>query len=296
MKETETVKLTSRDRFPRLRMLNNTLDRLYQNKLAVGGGVVVLILLVMALFANVIAPFGYAEQNYSKVLQSPSAAHWFGTDQLGRDIFSRVIYGARTSLKAGFISVGIALIIGVPVGMISGYFKGIWDEFIIMRVTDSILAFPPLILALCLVAVFGPSLKNAMIAIGIVLTPSFMRLIRAEVLAHREKEYVEACRASGLSHWRILFIHIFPNAIGPVIVQATLATAAAIITEASLSYLGLGTQPPTPSWGSMLSTGQGYLAQAPWIALFSGVFIFITVIGINLFGDGVRDMNDPKQK
>lgn len=282
--------------YPRVRMMKEMIQRLLENKLAVVGGVFTILLIFLALFPGVVATHSHTEQDYSAVLVPPSAAHWFGTDELGRDLFSRVIYGTTTSLKAGLISVGIALGIGLPIGMISGYFRGVWDEFLIMRITDAMLSFPPLVLALTLVAVFGAGLENAMIAIGLVLTPSFMRLIRGEVLAHREKEYVEAARASGLPSWRILFIHILPNTIAPIIVQATLAIAAAIITEASLSYLGLGTQPPTPSWGSMLSTGQGYLEQAPWLGLFPGIFIFITVLSINLFGDGIRDMFDSKLK
>lgn len=297
MEQVQKGEITSvKAEYPRIRMMKEMMQRLLENKLAVVGGVFTILLIFLALFPGVVATHSHTEQDYSAVLVPPSAAHWFGTDELGRDLFSRVVYGATTSLKAGLISVGIALGIGLPIGMISGYFRGVWDEFLIMRVTDAMLSFPPLVLALTLVAVFGAGLENAMIAIGLVLTPSFMRLIRGEVLAHREKEYVEAARASGLPSWRILFIHILPNTIAPIIVQATLAIAAAIITEASLSYLGLGTQPPTPSWGSMLSTGQGYLEQAPWLGLFPGIFIFITVLSINLFGDGIRDMFDSKLK
>ncbi|WP_082713546.1 ABC transporter permease [Sporosarcina koreensis] len=297
MEQVQKGEITSvKTEYPRIRLMKEMLQRLLENKLAVVGGVFTILLIFLALFPGVVATHSHTEQDYSAVLVPPSAAHWFGTDELGRDLFSRVIYGATTSLKAGLISVGIALGIGLPIGMLSGYFRGVWDEFLIMRITDAMLSFPPLVLALTLVAVFGAGLENAMIAIGLVLTPSFMRLIRGEVLAHREKEYVEAARASGLPSWRILFIHILPNTIAPIIVQATLAIAAAIITEASLSYLGLGTQPPTPSWGSMLSTGQGYLEQAPWLGLFPGLFIFITVLSINLFGDGIRDMFDSKLK
>ncbi|GAA0465530.1 ABC transporter permease [Alkalibacillus silvisoli] len=281
---------------PRLRMLKTMLERLLQNKLAVFGGFVTFLLIFTAIFAPWLAPHDPTEQNYSAVLQAPSIEYWFGTDNLGRDIFSRVIYGAQVSLQAGLISVGIALIIGVPVGLISGYYRGFIDEYIIMRMTDAMLSIPALVLALALAAVLGAGLTNAMIAIGLVLTPNFVRLIRGEVLAHREKEYVEAGKASGISDFSIILKHILPNTIAPIMVQATLAIAAAIIVEASLSYLGLGTQPPNPSWGSMLATGQGYLDSAPWIALFPGALIFITVISINLFGDGIRDMLDPKMK
>ncbi|WP_017185807.1 ABC transporter permease [Alkalibacillus haloalkaliphilus] len=281
---------------PRLRILQTMLERLLQNKLAVFGGVVTFLLIFTAIFAPWLAPHDPTEQNYSAVLQAPSIEYWFGTDNLGRDIFSRVIYGAQVSLQAGLISVGIALIIGVPIGLISGYYRGFIDEYIIMRMTDAMLSIPALVLALALAAVLGAGLTNAMIAIGLVLTPNFVRLIRGEVLAHREKEYVEAGKASGISDFSIILKHILPNTIAPIMVQATLAIAAAIIVEASLSYLGLGTQPPNPSWGSMLATGQGYLDSAPWIALFPGALIFITVISINLFGDGIRDMLDPKMK
>ncbi|MBS4201292.1 ABC transporter permease [Bacillus sp. FJAT-49732] len=281
---------------PRVKMFKTMMGRLFQNKLAVVGGIFTFLLIFMALFSQYIAPYEPTEQNYELIMSPPSADHWFGTDELGRDIFSRVIYGAKVSLQAGLISVGIALAVGIPIGLISGYYRGFWDEYVIMRITDAMLAFPPLVLALSLAAVLGAGLKNAMIAIGIVLTPNFIRLIRAEVLAHREREYVEAGRATGLRDWRILLHHILPNTMAPIMVQATLAIAGAIISEASLSYLGLGTQPPTPSWGSMLAAGQGYLELAPWMALFPGVFIFLTVMSINLFGDGIRDMLDPKLK
>lgn len=272
------------------------LKKLLENKLAFAAGLFLCLLIVFAIFASVIAPYDPKVQNYSEILQAPSAAHWFGTDEIGRDILSRVIYGAQVSLQAGLISVGIALAVGVPIGLLSGYYRGFWDEYVIMRITDAMLSFPSLVLALALAAVLGAGLGNAMIAIGIVLTPNFIRLIRAEVLAHREREYVEAAKASGLRDWRIIAFHIFPNTLAPIMVQATLAIAAAIISEASLSYLGLGTQPPTPSWGAMLSAGQGYLADAPWIAIFPGLFIFLTVLSINLFGDGIRDILDPKMK
>ncbi|MBS4178828.1 ABC transporter permease [Lederbergia citrea] len=281
---------------PRMKMFKTMLGRLFQNKLAVAGGLFTFLLIFMAFFAQYLAPYEPSAQNYEEIMSPPSAAHWFGTDELGRDILSRVIYGAQVSLKAGLISVGIALAVGIPIGLISGYYRGFWDEFVIMRITDAMLSFPPLVLALSLAAVLGAGLENAMIAIGIVLTPNFIRLIRAEVLAHREREYVEAGRATGLRDWRILLHHILPNTMAPIMVQATLAIAGAIISEASLSYLGLGTQPPTPSWGAMLAAGQGYLELAPWMALFPGVFIFLTVMSINLFGDGIRDMLDPKLK
>ncbi|MCI1881105.1 MAG: ABC transporter permease [Sporolactobacillus sp.] len=267
-----------------------------QNKLALCGGIFVALLIILAIFAPAIAPFDPTKQSYGQVLKPPSASHWFGTDTLGRDLLSRIIYGSRVSLKAGLISVGIALIIGIPLGILSGYFRGFWDEWIIMRLTDAMLAFPSLVLALTLAAVLGPSLNHAMIAIGLVFTPYFIRLARGEVLAQREREYVSAAQASGLTDFTIMMRHVFPNVLGPLIVQATLNVASAIIAEASLSYLGLGTQPPTPSWGAMLAEGQGYISQAPWISIFPGLFIFLAVMSINVFGDGIHDWLDPKLK
>jgi peptide/nickel transport system permease protein len=285
-----------RNKNPKLRRFNEMLQRLWLNKLAVAGGIFMLVLIFMAIFAGPLSPADPTKQDYTAVLQAPSAQHWFGTDNLGRDILSRVIYGAQVSLKAGLISVGIALAIGLPIGLVSGYYRGLWDELLIMRFTDAMLAFPPLVLALTLAAVLGAGLENAMIAIGLVFTPNYIRLMRGEVLAKRESEYVEAAKSSGIKDWRIMAFHILPNAFGPILVQATLNVAGAIIAEASLSYLGLGTQPPTPSWGAMVSDGQGYLSQAPWIVFFPGLFIFLAVMAINLFGDGIRDMLDPKLK
>lgn len=281
---------------PRKRRMKEMSSRFFQNKLAVVGGVFTLLLIFMAVFAPLVAPYNPTEQNYAKFLQSPNAENLLGTDELGRDILSRIIFGARVSIQAGIISVGIALLIGIPIGLFSGYYRGVLDEFVVMRFTDALLSFPPLVLALSLAAVLGAGLQNAMIAIGIIFTPNFIRLVRGEVLSQREREYVTAAKASGISDFKIIFRHILPNCMPPILVQATLAIAAAIISEASLSYLGLGTQPPTPSWGAMLSMGQGYLGDAPWISLFPGLFIFLTVLSINLFGDGLRDALDPKLK
>lgn len=281
---------------PRKRRMKEMSSRFFQNKLAVIGGIFTLLLIFMAIFAPWISPVNPTVQDYVKFLQSPNSENIMGTDELGRDIFSRIIYGARVSIQAGLISVGIALVVGVPIGLFSGYYRGVLDEYVVMRFTDALLAFPPLVLALSLAAVLGAGLQNAMIAIGIIFIPNFIRLMRGEVLSQREREYVTAAKASGLSDFRIMFRHILPNCMPPILVQATLSIAAAIISEASLSYLGLGTQPPTPSWGAMLSMGQGYLGDAPWISLFPGLFIFLTVLSINLFGDGLRDALDPKLK
>lgn len=293
--EAKAPKMFKKESHPKVRMLKEMLGVFLENKLAIVGGVFTVLILFTALFAPVIAPYDPTVQNYDRVLEPPSMSHWFGTDNVGRDLLSRVIYGTQISIQAGFISVGIALLIGIPIGLLSGYYRGFWDEYVIMRITDAFLAFPTLVLALALAAILGAGLGNVMLAIGLVFTPNIIRLIRAEVLSQRELEYVEAAKASGIHDFRVLFFHIFPNSLGPILVQSTLMIAAAIIAEASLSYLGLGTPPPTPSWGAMLSTGQGFLQQAPWIALFPGIFIFLTVISINLFGDGIRDAMDTKK-
>lgn len=270
--------------------------RFLRNKAALAGAVVVLLMILMAIFAKQVAPYDPLKQDYAATLQAPSSAHWFGTDELGRDLLSRVIYGARTSLFAGVISVGLAVLIGLPIGLLSGYYRGFWDEIVIMRVTDAFQAIPFLILALAIAAALGPGLSKAMIAIGIGLTPGVIRMVRGQALAHREAEYVQAVRALGASDARIMFRHILPNIAGPVIVQASLACASAIIAESSLSYLGLGVQPPTPAWGAALRSGQGYLTIASWMAYAPGAAIFLAVLSINLVGDGLRDMLDPRMK
>ena len=226
---------------------------------------------------------------------APTTAHWFGADELGRDVLSRIVWGARASILAGLVSVSISLALGVPIGMAAGYL-GRWVDALISRITDAMLACPFLILAIALAAFLGPSLTNAMIAIGISATPVFIRLTRAQVLAAKSEDYVEAARALGNPHLRIALRHIFPNIVAPLIVQATLAIAAAVIAEASLSFLGLGQQPPAPSWGSMLNTARNYVDQAPWMAIWPGVSIFLLVLSFNLLGDGLRDALDPRHK
>ncbi len=270
------------------------LRRFVRHRLAAVGAVVVALLVVVAVLAPLLAPYDPAEPDYGAILQPPSAQHPLGTDELGRDILSRLIYGARVSLMAGLISVGLALAIGLPIGVVAGYFRGFWDEWFIMRLTDALMAFPSLVLALAIAAVLGPSFGNAMIAIGISLSPTFIRLVRGQVLAVRELEYVEAGRAVGAGHLWQIGRHILPNILSPVLVQATLSLAAAVISEASLSYLGLGTQPPDPSWGYDLRTAQGYLHVAPWMAYWPGLAIFVTVLAFNLLGDGLRDLLDPR--
>ena len=271
------------------------LRRLKRRKGAIVGLAVIVIFVVLALFAPLIAPFDPAAQSWSAVRKAPSALYWFGTDDVGRDVLSRVIFGTRASLLAGVISVGIALSIGVPLGLTAGYLGG-WVDAILSRITDAMLAVPFLILAIALAAFLGPSLGNAMIAIGVTTTPIFIRLTRGQVMAVKVEDYVEAARAIGNPRWRIALFHILPNILPALLVQATLSIAAAIIAEAALSFLGLGQQPPAPSWGSMLNSAQRFLTQAPWMAVWPGLAIFLTVLSFNLLGDGLRDALDPKEK
>jgi len=262
---------------------------------AMVGLVMIVCLVVLAVFAPEIAPYDVIKQNYLLVRKAPSGAHWFGTDEVGRDILTRVIWGARASLSAGVISVGIAISIGVPLGLIAGYRGGFIDA-LISRFTDAMLACPFLILAIALAAFLGPSLGNAMIAIGITATPLFVRLTRGQTLAIRNEDYIEAARAVGNPVWRIALRHILPNVLPALLVQATLTIATAIIAEASLSFLGLGQQPPLPSWGSMLNVAQRFLGNAPWMAIWPGLAIFVSVISFNLLGDGLRDALDPRSR
>ena len=259
---------------------------------AIGLGVIV-VFVVIALSASWIAPYDPIATSFSTVRKAPSAAHWFGTDELGRDVLARVIFGARASLLAGVVSVLISLSIGVPIGLIAGYAGGKTD-MLISRVTDALLACPFLILAIALAAFLGPSLTNAMIAIGISATPIFIRLTRGTTLAVKAEDFVLAARAIGNAPWRIAVRHVLPNIVPPLLVQATLAIAAAVIAEASLSFLGLGQQPPQPSWGSMLNTAKNYIDNAPWMAIWPGVSIFLLVLSFNVVGDGLRDALDPR--
>jgi len=271
------------------------LRRLFKRKGAVIGMFVITAFVLLAVFAPLIAPYEPIATSWSLVRKAPSAQHWFGTDDLGRDILTRVIYGARASLTAGAISVGIALAIGVPFGLLAGYRGGFIDA-LISRITDAMLACPFLILAIALAAFLGPSLGNAMIAIGISATPIFIRLTRGQVMSVKVEDYVEAARAVGNPSWRIALFHILPNIMPALLVQATLAIAAAIIAEAALSFLGLGQQPPAPSWGSMLNAAQRFLTSAPWMAIWPGLAIFLVVLSFNLVGDGLRDALDPRER
>ena len=269
--------------------------RLMRRGGAMFGLAVVVFFVLLALLAPWIAPYDPLATSWSAVRQAPGAAYLFGADELGRDVLSRIVWGTRASLLAGVVSVSISVACGVPIGMLAGYLGG-WADALISRVTDAMLACPFLILAIALAAFLGPSLTNAMIAIGISATPVFIRLTRAQVLAAKSEDYVEAARALGNPHLRIALRHILPNVLAPLIVQATLAIAAAVIAEASLSFLGLGQQPPAPSWGSMLNTARNYVDQAPWMAIWPGLSIFLLVLSFNLLGDGLRDALDPRHK
>jgi len=269
--------------------------RLQRRPSALIGLAVVIAFILMAIFAPYISPQDPIATSWGAIRKAPSAAHWFGTDEIGRDVLSRVIWGTQASLMAGVISVSISLLIGVPIGLLAGFVGGAVDA-IISRITDAFLACPFLILAIALAAFLGPSLTNAMVAIGISAAPIFVRLTRGQVIQIKVEDYVEAARSVGNPPWRIALVHILPNILPPLLVQATLAIAAAVIAEASLSFLGLVQQPPAPSWGSMLNTAKNYIEQAPWMAIWPGISIFLLVLSFNLFGDGLRDALDPRQR
>lgn len=266
---------------------------LFAHRLAMVGMGILLGMLVLTLLAPLLSPYPPAKTDFAALQQPPSPQHPFGTDELGRDILSRVLYGARVSLSAGVFSVTLALGMGGLVGLVAGYYGGRVDN-LLMRLVDAMLAFPFLVLAIALAAVLGPSLQNTMLAIAVVTLPVFARLVRGQVLAERPKEYVQAALALGAGDLRVLLGHLLPNILGPLIVQVSLSTANAILAEATLSFLGLGVQPPMPSWGSMLNAARGYLAYAPWMALFPGLAIFLAVLAFNLIGDGLRDALDPR--
>jgi peptide/nickel transport system permease protein len=271
------------------------LRRLLRRKGAVAGLAVIAIFILLALLAPLVAPYDPIATSWTLVRKAPSALHWFGTDELGRDVLARVIYGTRASLLAGAIAVTIALGVGVPLGLLAGYRGGVIDA-LISRITDAMLACPFLILAIALAAFLGPSLGNAMIAIGVTTTPIFVRLTRGQTMSVKVDDYVEAARAMGNPRWRIALVHILPNIMPALLVQATLSIAAAIIAEAALSFLGLGQQPPSPSWGSMLNAAQRFLTNAPWMAIWPGLAIFLVVLSLNLVGDGLRDALDPRAR
>jgi peptide/nickel transport system permease protein len=267
--------------------------RLMRTRLAPLGVVVIGVLILSAIFAPLIAPYPPHQQNFADALASPSRTHLLGADNLGRDTLSRVIYGSRVSIQVGIIAVGISLLVGTLLGLISGYAGVSIVDSLIMRLMDALLAFPAIVLALAITAALGPSLNNVMIAIGIVGIPVYARLVRGQVLSVREREYVEAARTIGVPGIRIMWRHILPNVTAPLIVQASIGVAVAILAEATLSFLGLGVQPPTPSWGGMIAVGKDWLNQAPWMAFAPGAAIFITVLAFNFLGDGIRDALDP---
>ena len=271
------------------------LRQFFRHPLPVFGLVVVTAFVLAAVFAPLLAPFDPLQTSWTLVRKAPSAAHWFGTDENGRDVLARVIYGARASLMAGVVAVTLAALIGVPLGLLAGLSGG-WAETIIGRVADAMLAVPFLILAIALAAFLGPALENAMLAIAITASPVFVRLARGMALEAKNTDWAEAARAMGNPPWRLAVVHVLPNIIPPLMVQATLSIAEAIIAEASLSFLGLGQQPPSPSWGSMLNSAQRFLTQAPWMAIYPGVAIFLVVLAFNLVGDGLRDALDPRSQ
>ncbi|UPY36772.1 ABC transporter permease [Sediminicoccus sp. KRV36] len=271
------------------------LRRFAQHKLAMFGLVIVVIFVAAAALAPWIAPFDPLETSWSRLRQPPSWTHPFGTDENGRDVLSRVLHGARASMMAGVIAVGGAVLIGVPIGLLAGL-GGKWMDMVISRVADAMLSIPFLILAIALAAFLGPALENAMLAIAISASPIFVRLARGMALDARNTDWVEAARAMGNPPWRIGLVHVLPNILPPLLVQATLAIAEAIIAEASLSFLGLGQQPPNPSWGSMLNSAQRFIESAPWLAVFPGLAIFLVVLAFNLVGDGLRDALDPRSQ
>lgn len=272
---------------------SRTLGKFLRNRSAVAGAILVLLFVVLAVLAPLIAPFDPSKTNFVALRQPPSLTYWFGTDEIGRDILSRVMHGGVASLYAGVVSVLIAVLIGVPIGLVAGWYGG-WTDAAISRATDALLAVPFLILAIALAAALGPSLVNAMIAIGLSQVPIFVRLARGQTLVVKSEDFVEGARAVGVADAMILARHVAPNILPPILVQATLTVAAAIIAEASLAFLGLGQQPPAPSWGSMLNTAKNYLEQAPWMSLSPGAAIFLVVLGFNLLGDGLRDALDPR--
>ena len=268
--------------------------RLLRNRKGAAGLAVILALVAMALFAESLAPHDPIELHLKDKLQPPSSSYWFGTDELGRDILSRIIFGASISLQAGLMAVVLAAAVGVVTGLLAGYMSGAFDS-VIMRIWDTLLAFPAIFLAIGIVSVLGPGRMNAVIAVAIINMPAFARLVRATTLAVKGTDFVEAARAIGCTDLRIMFRTIFPNCVAPLMVQMAIAAPAAIIVEASLSYLGLGSQPPEPSWGNMLSSAQGYLYQAPTYGIFPGVAITLVVIGMNYFADGLQDAIDPRR-
>ena len=271
------------------------IDRLKENPIALAGGGIVIFMMLVSLLAPVISPYSPYAIDPGQVLQAPSVHHLLGTDHLGRDLLSRMIYGAQVSLKVGFVSVGIATVVGCLVGALAGFYGG-WVDALLMRLVDIMLCFPTFFLVLAVLAVLEPSIWNIMAVIGITSWMGIARLVRAEFLSLKEREFVMAARVLGLPPRRIIFRHMLPNAMAPVLVAATLGVAGAILTESALSFLGIGVQPPTPSWGSILAVGKDYIEVAWWLSVFPGFAILLAVLGYNLLGEGIRDALDPKLK
>lgn len=289
------MEITKPQSFPRSSASNETWRRFKKNNMAVGGLIVLAIMIALAVFANILAPYGFDDQDYDATFQTSSIKHLAGTDNLGRDIFSRLLYGARVSLTVGIISVGIGITLGGTIGALAGYYGGKVD-MILMRTMDILLAIPSIILAISICAALGPGLVNTMIAVGISNVPTYARVLRSSVLSVRQVEYVEAARALGAKDARIIRKHIIPNSLAPIIVQGSLGIARAIISAANLSFIGLGVQPPNPEWGAMLSAGRSYFREFPHMVFWPGLAIMLTVLSFNLLGDGLRDALDPKLK
>lgn len=275
--------------------MKNVLIKLLKNKFALTGLIVITLLIIVALFAPVISPYTPSQQNVFERLQPPSLHHFFGTDDLGRDVFTRMIFGARISLAVGFISVFIILIIGTLLGIISGYYGGKID-YMIMRFTDIVLCFPTFFLIILVIAFIEPNIYNVMIVIGVTSWPGLARLVRAEVLSLKEREFILVSKMMAISNIKIFFVHILPNIISPLMVYSSLAIGGAILTESALSFLGLGVQPPMPSWGQILTSGKDYIYMAWWLSLFPGIAILVTVLAFNLVGEAIRDIFDPKEE
>lgn len=273
---------------------NNFIKKLIKNKGAIIGSLILLFFIITSIFAPFLTSYPVNEMNFTDKLMGPSASHWLGTDEFGRDIWTRILYGGRVSLLMGLVAVVISGTLGVVLGVIAGYYRRL--DIYIMQFIDILMVFPSLLMAIAIVAVLGVSLVNAMIAVAISAVPSFVRVVRGAVLSIREMEYVEAARALGISNVKIIFKHILPNVLSPIIVLATLEFGSAILSAAALSFLGLGAQPPNPEWGALVYVGKSFLSQAWWMTLFPGLAIMLVVLGFNLLGDGLRDALDPKSK
>ncbi|MDR0654545.1 MAG: ABC transporter permease [Synergistaceae bacterium] len=285
----ESVMVSRRSQFGEI------VGRLLKNQAVVVGFFIIALFVLCALFPAQIAPYGYDDQNLSKQFVKPCAEHWFGTDDYGRDIFSRIVYGSRISLSIGLVSISFSCVLGVLIGCAAGYYGSVLENTL-MRLMDIMLAMPSILLAIAIVSALGAGLRNLVIAIGISTIPQYARIVRASVLSVKDQEFIEAARCIGANDWRILMKHILPNCMAPIIVQATMNIAIAILSAASLSFIGLGIAPPTPEWGAMLSSGRAYLRDHWFIVAFPGVAIMLSVFAFNLFGDGLRDALDPRLK